>query len=146
MDHGLLARAEAVRRRPLSKEYYAVRAPYDRAIDLIQAGDPEGVEDVLTFLLTRPRFHGSGYMTEKMLQFISRPPLDQRQLAVVIAVAESIASDDYRRECRAAANLLVRLGVDGWTAREVSEEYAERRHEKFRRRYPHLFAVEEGAE
>lgn len=97
-------------------EYWAKREPYDRAVHYLQHGRVDYLDDVLVFLVTRPKFLQAGYIAERMLRYLSRPSLSARQRSRVVEAAEQIASEGYTREAWEAKKLLVRLGVPGWTA------------------------------
>jgi hypothetical protein len=94
--------------------YYELRNPYDRAVAYLRVGRADHIEDALWLLEKRPRFHGSGYLTERMLQVIDRAPLSANARKRVIAGAEAIAKEGYTREVWPAMRLLARLGVQGW--------------------------------
>jgi hypothetical protein len=86
---------------------------YHAAVESLRDGQVEGLEDALWFLQRRPRFHGSGYLTERALKYIDRVALTPHQRAAVVAAAEAIAVEGYTRESWKALNLLVRLDVPG---------------------------------
>lgn len=110
---------------PYTEEHYAVvhsrLEPYIRARDYLRIGSTEYLDDCMRFLEERPRFHGSGYLTEDMLYFLSRPELTARECQRVVGAAEAIAREGYSREAWAAKKLLVRLQVPGWTAIHTRE-------------------------
>lgn len=94
---------------PGSPEYWAFRARFDAAVAELKAGDDASLALVLTFLEERPRFHGSGYLAERMLHVLDRVALRERDRARVIAVATTIATEATTREGREARLLLARL-------------------------------------
>lgn len=96
--------------------YWSMRDPFDRAIHYLRFGRADYFDDAMDFLTRRPRFIQSGYLTERMLRYLSRPELEPKQRARVVEVAERIARDGYSREAWEAKKLLVRLGVPGWSA------------------------------
>jgi hypothetical protein len=88
-----------------------MRAPYDRAVAELRNGDGASFALVVRFLTDRPRFHGSGYLTERMLRYVDRVSLSDAERSQLVAVAEVIA-EGHTREAREARLLLVRLGGD----------------------------------
>jgi hypothetical protein len=100
--------------------YASMRDPYDRAIHYLRLGRVDYLDDALDFLERRPRFLQSGYLTERMLRFLTRPVLNEQQRSRVVGVAERIAGEGYTREAWEAKRLLVRLGVPGWSAVRVT--------------------------
>lgn len=86
---------------------------YLHVVESLQRGEPDDVGEAIWYLEKRPRFHGSGYLTERALQYIDRAPLTPRQRAAIIAAAEGIVAEGRTRESGKALNLLVRLGVSG---------------------------------
>ena len=96
-----------------SLPWRALYSRYLASVESLRDGRGEGFEDALWFLQRRPRFHGSGYLTERALQYIDRAALAPRQRAAVIAAAEEIVAEGHTRESWKARNLLVRLEVPG---------------------------------
>lgn len=89
--------------------YRTTRAPYDQAVEDLKHGDGATLNVALRFLTERPRFLQSGYIAERMLNYLDRVPLSPRDRAKVVAVAQRFAAEGWTREARAAKRLLVRL-------------------------------------
>jgi hypothetical protein len=96
-----------------SLPWHALYSRYLAAVESLRDGRVEGFEDALWFLQRRPRFHGSGYLTERALQYIDRVAMTPRQRVAVAAAAEEIVAEGYTRESWKARNLLVRLDIPG---------------------------------
>ena len=83
VDEGLLYRAERLRellgRPEFAAALSATTEVYENAIRVLRAGDLSAAEDLFPYLETRPRFHQSGYLAEKIIRALNSVDLSARQ-------------------------------------------------------------------
>lgn len=129
LDERLLARAEALRELDerisqaagtpehgaLAAQYVADRRelldPYEAALEALRRRDTTDLPFVLTYLETRPKFLGSGYLAARIIRAVAKldpSVLDRPRLDAVLA---KIAAEPRSEEQRAATALIARLAA-----------------------------------